>query len=532
MKMRKFLPFFAVISLLVLLFTSCTGATGPAGAQGPAGPAGPAGAVGAVGPTGPAGSAGAIGATGANGPAGTPGATGPTGVAGAVGATGPAGPAGTNAVTSNWVDFFNPAPPLDANEYITCFQMLAPAYFLTTTNATTDRVWKFDGKVWSVIFTGPVDKINASGTNVYLLKTGSKAGSYINVSTDSGLTFAKYPAPPDAIGSLQFWGFIATGTASAITIRYADVNAVYKTTDKGVTWNKQSCPIGTIVSMKAAGNSDTNAVGIDSAGKVRLARQLANTDVWTVIDTPIPISSACTYANGLMALGYPARNGVLVSVSTVNGDSGLWEYFYDNPGWFRIDGGNAVNQGTASSNGTGAIGTAEEGNGITYVVDGTTSIVRIRGVMSQADRITIPSSIGTIVWMTTSFVDTGAAASSVLNLPCGICTDGDGKAEKFMVYRDSLNQAVTGVKASFIAPSSLVVTWNALPMALDYKVFVSKSKQTNYYTAINDLGISINYTPGSTVAWVNGLSSTDYYVTVWATSPVTSFYGSITFHAG
>ena len=524
--MRKFMSIFAFVSMIVLLFTSCTGATGPAG---PAGPAGAVGAVGPAGPAGPAGAAGAAGATGATGAIGATGATGATGPAGAVGATGPAGLAGTSAVTSNWVDFFNPAPPLDANEHITTFSLAAPMYFLATTSPTTERVWRFDGKAWSVIFTGAVDKINSSGTNVYLLKTGSKAGSYINVSTDSGLTFAKYPAPPDAIGSLQFWGFIATGTASAITIRYADVNAVYKTTDKGVTWARQSCPIGTIVSMKTAGNSDTNAIVIDSAGKVRFARQMANTDTWTVIDAPIPLTSAGTYANGLMALGYPTRNAVLVSVSTVNGDSGLWEYFYDNPGWFRIDGGNAVNQGTASSNGTGAIGTAEEGNGVTYVVDGTTSIVRIRGVMSQADRITIPSSIGTIIWMTTSFVDTGAAASSTLNLPCGICTDGDGKAEKFMVYRDSLNQAVTGVKASFIAPSSMVVTWNAMPTALDYKVFVSKSKQTNYYTAASDPGISINYTPGSTVAWVNGLSSTSYYVTVWATSPVTSFYGSTTF---
>ena len=422
--MRKFLPFFAILSLLVLLFASCTGTTGPAGAQGPTGPTGLAGAVGTVGPAGPAGPAGAAGATGATGATGPAGATGATGPAGPAGATGATGPAGLSAVTTNWVDFFNPAPPLDVGEHITNELGTGGVYYLSTTTATTDRLWRFDGKTWALVFTGPVDKIAPTGAYVFLLKSGSKAGSFINYSTDSGLTFtSKLPTPPDATGSAQFWGLLAN---TGPTLLYADVNAVYKTADKGVTWIKQSCPIGTITSIKRAGNNDVNAVGIDSSGKVRFARQLANSDTWTVIDTPIPLSSAATFATGLMALGYPTRNGALVTASTVNGDSGLWEYFYDNPGWIRIDGGNAVNQGTAASNNTGALGNTDEGNGNTYIVDGTSSIVRLKGVLTQSERITIPSSIGSIIFMATSAVDYGTAASSTVNLPCGICTDGDG----------------------------------------------------------------------------------------------------------
>jgi hypothetical protein len=162
------------------------------------------------------------------------------------------------------------------------------------------------------------------------------------------------------------------------------------------------------------------------------------------------------------------------------------------------------------------------------------SVVRVRGVMRQADRFAIPDSFGTtkLVYMQTSYTEPGAPTSGPIILTFSVCTDGDGKAEKVFFYRDVLNQAVTGVSATQIAPTSMVVRWTQLADATNYAVFVSKTKQTNYYTAANDYGIGINYKPGDTVAWVNGLSSPDYYVTVWAISPVTSFFGSTTFHIG
>lgn len=525
---RKMIAILSVLTVLIVLLVGCTGTIGPAGV---AGPAGEKGSTGAIGPVGEKGATGANGATGPAGPTGANGAGGQAGVPGIAGAIGPVGltgPAGASGVVSNWVDYYNPAPPLEANEHITNWYQAAPFPFLSTVTANnTERLWRFADSKWSIIFTGPVDYVRANGSTVYALKTGTKAGGFINVSTNNGTTFTqRIPVPPEAGGALKDWCVLVNAT----TILYADVDAIYKTTNNGTSWTKQSCPVGTITSMKRAGNSDINVVGVDSAGKVRMARQLVNTDTWAVIDTPIPLSSNATFGSGVMALGYPTRNGMIATAVTKDGNSGIWTWFFDNPGWVRIDGGNILSQGGYMSNGAGAVGNTDEGNGNTYVVDGTTSIVRLKGLMTQADRITIPSSIGTIVFMGTAFVDTGAAASSTLNLPCGIDTDGDGKAEKVMVYRDSLNTAVTGVKANPVSGTSATISWTSNPGATNYAVFVSKTKQTNYYTAKSDLGIGINYNPGGTAAWVNGLSPTSvYYVTVWANAPVTSFYGSANF---
>jgi hypothetical protein len=529
LKWHKILAILATLSLVAVLLAGCAVSAGPAGPTGPAGPQGSAGATGPAGPKGDTGSIGPqgpAGATGATGSAGPAGATGPAGAAGATGAT---GPGGASAVVSDWKEFFNPTPPLEANEHINNYSNtgVTGAYLLYTNTGTTDRIWRFDGKAWSVVYTGPADYGRVTGTTIIAFKTGSKGGDTFLVSLDGGLTWTtKYPMPPKAVGPLQDWGQLITAT----DILVADVNVVFKSVDKGQTWTEQPCPVGAIMGMKRAGNSDINVVGIDSSGKVRAARQKANTNTWTVVDTPIPLSSAATHAEAVMQLGYPTRDGLLVTVSTKDGNSGLWSWFYNTATWTRIDGGNMVNQGTAISNATGAVGTTEEGNGMTYVVD-QNSIVRVRGVSNQADRITIPSTLGVkqIMWMGTTFVDTGAAASAPVNAPCGVDTDGDGKTEKVLVYRDSLNCAVTGVTATYLAPSSLVVNWAPLIGATNYAVFVNNVKQTNYYTAVNGPGISVNYKPGDTVAWVNGLSSTTGYVSVWAISPVTSFCGGMTF---
>ncbi len=190
-----------------------------------------------------------------------------------------------------------------------------------------------------------------------------------------------------------------------------------------------------------------------------------------------------------------------------------------------------MNQGVNLSNNGGAIGNGDEGNGVTIALD-ENSIVRMRGTTMQADRLALPAAFGNfkLVDMMTTFNAAGVPASGPVTIPVLVCTDGDGKAEKIFYYLDSMNCALTGVKATSISGTSAVINWNSMAGATNYAVFVSKTKQTNYYTAKSDLGISINYNPGGSVAWVNGLSpSSIYYVTVWANAPVTSFYGSANF---
>jgi hypothetical protein len=133
--------------------------------------------------------------------------------------------------------------------------------------------------------------------------------------------------------------------------------------------------------------------------------------------------------------------------------------------------------------------------------------------------------VTSILWFAQTSVDAGAGAISPVNVNIGVDTDGDDKIEKILNYRDSINVTITGVTASFITTSSAVVNWNAIPGAMIYAIFVSLNKQTSYYTAVNDPRFTIKYNPGDTMAWISGLSSSSYYISVWAIYPVTSFYG-------
>jgi hypothetical protein len=510
----KILTILCVICGITILFAGCT-------VVGPIGPKGDPGSIGPAGPSGPPGPTGSQGPVGSQGPQGPAGATGPAGP------QGPAGPAGPSVLTYEWTDFFNPAPPLVPGEHINSWSGtgISGSYLLCTNTGTTDRTWRFDGKAWSVVYTGAGDILRPVGTTILLLKSGSKGGDTFPVSSDGGLTWTtKYLAPSKTIAGLQTWCVTATST----TICWADVNVVYKTVDKGQTWSEEPCAIGTITSlMISPANGDLVAAGTDTSGKVRVAREKVGQSTWQVVDTPIPLSSSATSAQAVMQLGYPSRDGVIVTVITKNGNSGAWTSTWSNPAWTRIDGGNRVNQGIGISNGQTTAGTVEEGFGITYICD-QDSIVRIRGNGNQAERITIPSNLGvtSILWFAQTFVDAGTGAISPINVNIGVDTDGDGKIEEILNYRDTLNGTLTGVTASFIAQSSAVVNWIPLTGATNYAVFVSTTKQTNYYTAVNDPGIIIKYNPGDTVAWISGLVSPPYYVTVWAIHPLTSFYGS------
>ena len=232
MKFNVILAVSCVISFLLTLGSGCT-YIGPAGPKGDPGATGPMDPIGPVGPT---------GATGAPGPSGPPGARGPAG------ASGPAGPAGPSVVTFNWTEFFKPSPPLDAGEQIYCWSGtgIPGSYLLSTNNGITDKTWRFDGRGWSVVYTGPGDILQTSGNTIMLFKTGFKAGGFIQVSTDGGNKWnAKYPTPAKASTGLKQMGACLTSRA----IIWADTNVIYKSMDKGQSWTEESCAIGSIMSL-------------------------------------------------------------------------------------------------------------------------------------------------------------------------------------------------------------------------------------------------------------------------------------------
>ena len=97
-------------------------------------------------------------------------------------------------------------------------------------------------------------------------------------------------------------------------------------------------------------------------------------------------------------------------------------------------------------------------------------------------------------------------------------------------FTDTLIVPVSDVTVAGIAPSSAVISWSAQANATDYDVFVNPALQTIYNTAANGTGISISHTPESTIATVSGLvSGTEYFVSVWASTPVTSLRGDTVF---
>ena len=520
---RKILAVIATFSLVAMLSSGCM--------QGNQGLRGFPGEIGPTGSAGPQGSTGPQGATGIQGPAGVPGATGPAGP------QGPIGPTGTVEAAFNWTDFFPVSPPLLDGEHINSWSGtgVSGSYLLCTNTGTNDRVLRFDGIKWSPVHTTPGDETLVGSSAVYLFKTGSKAGDTFAVSLDNGKTWTDgYPTPPGANGGLQYSAVNVSGT----TIVWADINTIYKSSDKGQNWSAEPCPIGTITSLARASNGDAAAVGIDSSGKVHAARQKSGETVWQVISSVVPFASTATYATCTMALKYPDRDAVIVTGATKSGNSGVFTCDWSGSTWTRLDMQTISNCKVdkaigISTNGQTSV-TVEEGSGIIYVCC-PDSIMRFRGFNNPPEKITIPSNWGVsaILWFAPTFTDAGPGSISPINVNIGVDTDGDGKIEKILNYPDLENSQVQGVTASYLpnSTSSAVVSWNILSTAsnapfFNYAIFVNTTKQTNYFTAVNSPGITIKYNKGDTIAWISGLSAPSYYVTVWAIYPVTSFYGA------
>jgi len=99
------------------------------------------------------------------------------------------------------------------------------------------------------------------------------------------------------------------------------------------------------------------------------------------------------------------------------------------------------------------------------------------------------------------------------------------------LFGSSLNVPVSDVTVAGISHSSVVISWCALAGAVDYEVFVNPVLQTDFHTADNGPGIKVKHIPGSTAATVSGLvSGTEYYASVWASTPAPSFSGGTVFH--
>jgi hypothetical protein len=115
---------------------------------------------------------------------------------------------------------------------------------------------------------------------------------------------------------------------------------------------------------------------------------------------------------------------------------------------------------------------------------------------------------GTSIWTYTDILNvsgSGVAASDLETTACWF------------------NPIISDCGVGGVGGSSGTITFNALPGATEYLVVVSDTPQTNFYTAT---GVEVSAVPGATTVSVDvtGLEpGTEYFVSVWASAPVSSF---------
>ena len=215
-------------------------------------------------------------------------------------------------------------------------------------------------------------------------------------------------------------------------------------------------------------------------------------------------------------------------------------------GWLRVD--------NASYNANGAVGTgsglvvaaggptAGEGSGVIYATDSSAGIVatptttaqgvsRIRGLTTQAEAMLGPSQL--TLSGNTAFNGLYAESIALGNVKLWTLdnTSNATHVPALYTYIDTLGVVGTGVivPAATLGSMTATVTFNTLANATSYVGFVNTTLQKNRYSAANaDLVIPIApviSADGKTATFtVTGmLPNTLYNVSVWATSPVSSF---------
>lgn len=429
-------------------------------------------------------------------------------------------------------------PPTSVVE-IYSIQPVYGAVFLTSYDSDAIyRVWRYtDDTKWQVAFDSrgsfaagiPTSKsdpalrrsgIEASpdGAAIYLFNHNR---SEIWRSVDSGNTWLRLATPPPQASGFSPGAMLVIDSAKLV-IAAANANIVAVTIDAGTTWMNSNFAVGTVRDIELAPNGELIAAGIDAkSGTARVAISSNLARNWEVIPASVPFG----YADEVYATVPPdftTSRRILITGADKDEDSGVWEWVLGaSTAWQRLDGikGTAIvnlGYGLVAGPGEGVAGNPDEGSGIVYAADYLDgAISRIRGSATQAESIVgIPGGHFIGLWYLSRTGELFALGSD----------------HSIYRYTDMLNRGGSSLQVSQPTPEGTVVLfWQPLAYATGYKIVINsesvyKTAQLSYYKAGSDEGIAIEYKEGDTQATVSGIKqNTYYYVTVWASAPVSSF---------
>ncbi|PPD57995.1 beta strand repeat-containing protein [Dehalogenimonas etheniformans] len=363
-----------------------------------------------------------------------------------------------------------------------------------TTPPGAKSLWRNMGGKWDRLATGAVafDKISVSPNYATDKGVYYVVGNTIWASSNNGVSFAATTAAPAAISS-----YVILDTATFVVASGADI---YRTTNSGFIWNVVSTADA---AMLVRSSDATTLAAVTAAGDVFTSADLGAT--WkAALSTGVALAgvSAVTFQNG--------SNTVLWGTTATGGISKL-DLAATTVAWTARTGIPA-----ALTNGVG-IASGIAATPVVYVLDAAGSLTRLITDASQAENIAAEATV--------------TAASKLSIVPAaGGNTLWAVTATKLFTFKDTIAIIVPNVAVPSFTTSRANVTFDAVPGATDYAVFVSagSSAQKDYFTATTVGTVVVDKT--ARTATVTGLTDdTTYTVSVFAKTPFTSIVGSKTF---
>lgn len=403
----------------------------------------------------------------------------------------------------------------------------------TTSTTNNTSLWRTADRTASTIFWERV-ALDAYALNqlVEYSLDGAAAFWYngtttIKRSADNAQSFAT---------TLASWTIPATAMLNDWVM--PDANHIYAALNNGDVWSNQQ-NIYYFQSVDVAGTNALTSIDLEgdalvvgtSNGKVFYSANKGIAGSWVNVSPTTGLSgnTYVAFADGSDVMVYAASGGTapnaLMRLTDASAAADLE--------WVTVV-GTALNTANAIVTAPG-VGNDLEGSGMAYVTDNATTgfeVLRVRGVGPEATGSPAYESIG---------APTGATAlKGIWYTPGSNILWSIASGNELWTYTDVLNVSGSGVTVTDVQTvssytgfgipptpaSSATITFDALAGATSYKVVVNTAGQTNFYTAANAGGVTVSAVPGATTPTyeVTGLDAgTTYYVSVWASSPVSSF---------
>ena len=431
--------------------------------------------------------------------------------------------------------------------------------FMITTNAaaTDTSLWRnlvASGTPWErVLFaanTTTADHIRLGldyATNKTLATwNNTTPAAAIPVSKDSANSFTAMSTAPGTI-VLTANHVTALLLLNGTTVVVGDATGTIVTNNGAYWWvETTNAPFGvsyTVNSIVSAGGSTLLAAAVNGTS-VEVAKSTDNGVTWALLPAIGTYTDSILTVTAGPAFVQPAADFATSGRIIVASGTGVFSYpstaTGNVNGWKRLDaaaGSDAVTTATGLVTAPGGPGSTTEGLGMIYATDSNTTnfdVARIRGLELTSEKLVSVPATGpagadtfTGLWAYPATVAGNIQLWTLDSTVTGIWT-----------YNDTLGKQGTGVVVSNVATaqtpffwaiytSTATVTFDNLANATGYAVFVNPTRVTSLYGAADGGGaVPGAIVTGATTSTCNitGMTpGTVYFVSVWATGPVSSF---------